>query len=67
MDNYSKKLYEIFDYHTEVTEKEYQDRLKNLEWVKGMIPEWLKEGGEDHVILCASFYLFGNDRGRLSK
>ena len=32
-----------------------------------MIPEWLKEGGEDHAILCTSFYLFGGDRGQLSE
>jgi len=67
MDNYSKKLKELFGYFTEMTEGEYLDRNKNLKWVKGMLPEWLKEGGEDHVILCVSFYLFGGDRGQLNE
>ena len=58
-----KKLNELFDYFTE---NELLSRQKNLEWVKEMIPEWLKEGGEDHAILCTSFYLFGGDRGQLS-
>ena len=62
-----EKLEELFEYFTEWTLDEFESKKKNLEWVKRMIPEWLKEGGEDHAILCTSFYLFGGDRGQLSE
>ena len=70
MDNHSKmwkKLTELLEYFKEQTADELESRHKNLKWVKTQIPVWLKEGGEDHVILCVSFYLFGGDRGQLSE
>ena len=70
MDNHSKmweKLTELLEHFKEQTADELESRHKNLKWVRTQIPVWLKEGGEDHVILCARFYLFGGDRGQLSE
>ena len=70
MDNHSKmweKLTELLEHFKEQTADELESRHKNLKWVRTQIPVWLKEGGEDHVILCVSFYLFGGERGQLSK
>ena len=70
MDNHSKmweKLTELLEHFKEQTADELESRHKNLKWVRTQIPVWLKEGGEDHVILWVSFYLFGGDRGQLSE
>ena len=63
-----KKLQEMFKLYLEQTEdcNELRRREMNVQWVKSMLSEWYHEGGNDHIILCAGYYLFGQNEKKSS-